>query len=160
MAVCESVIQPIEFDYTKRKGNGRPPASHPKIFKAFPLKAIQSVKNTKELVRMLRAEPLSRRLYGWDSTGLVPSRSRFSRVFGEFAERGFTDAWFAEIVKDHGAAPRRDCQLRLRARGSQDARGKREAPSRRADRPRPAAAPPVSIQGTRDAASNIAELPV
>ena len=37
MAVCEAVINPREFDYAKWKGNGRPPASRLKIFKAFGL---------------------------------------------------------------------------------------------------------------------------
>ena len=106
IAVCEAVIRPSEFDYAKWKGNGRPPASRLKIFKAFLLKAVLNVKDTKELVRMLRAEPLSRRLCGWDSPGLVPSETRFCRVFGEFAERGFTDEWFAEmIVKHHDDIP-------------------------------------------------------
>ena len=98
MAVCEAVVNPREFDYAKWKGNGRPPCSRLKIFKAFLLKAVLNVQDTKEFVRMIRAEPLSRRLCGWDSPGLVPSQSRFSRVFGEFAERGFTDAWFAEMI--------------------------------------------------------------
>ncbi len=106
MAVCEAVINPREFDYAKWKGNGRPPCSRLKIFKAFLLKAVLNVKDTKEFLRMIRAEPLSRRLCGWDSPGLVPSASEFSRVFGEFAERGFTDKWFAEmIVKYHGDTP-------------------------------------------------------
>ena len=54
MAVCEAVIWPREFDYAKWKGNGRLPASRPKIFKAFLLKAVLNVRDTKELVRMLR----------------------------------------------------------------------------------------------------------
>ena len=54
MAVCEAVIRPREFDYAKWKGNGRPPTSRLKIFKAFLLKAVLNVKDTKELVRMLR----------------------------------------------------------------------------------------------------------
>ena len=58
MAVCEAVIKPREFEYAKWKGNGRPPASRLKIFKAFLLKAVLNVKDTKELVRMLRAEPI------------------------------------------------------------------------------------------------------
>ena len=42
------------------------------LFPWIDLKAVLNVKDTKELVRMLRAEPLSRRLCGWDSPGLVP----------------------------------------------------------------------------------------
>ena len=48
------MIRPREFDYAKWKGNGRPPASRLKIFKAFLLKVVLNVKDTKELVRMLR----------------------------------------------------------------------------------------------------------
>ena len=52
--VCEAMIRPREFDYAKWKGNGRPPASRLKIFKTFLLKAVLNVKDTKELVRVLR----------------------------------------------------------------------------------------------------------
>ena len=55
-------------------------------------------------VRLREVE--GKRLCGWDSPGLVPSETRFCCVFGEFAERGFTDEWFAEmIVKYHGDIP-------------------------------------------------------
>ena len=102
MAVCEAVIKPREFEYAKWKGNGRPPASRLKIFKAFLLKAVLNVKDTKELVRMLRAEPLSRRLCGWDSPGLVPSESRFSRVFGEAQQvPGRTVDGFQGQIREH-----------------------------------------------------------
>ena len=53
-----------------------------------------------------RQQPLSRRLCGWSSAGLVPSPSTFCRAFTEFAERGFTDRWFADFVREfHGDAP-------------------------------------------------------
>ena len=161
MAVCEAVIKPREFDYAKWKGNGRPPASRLKIFKAFLLKAVLNVKDTKELVRMLRAEPLSRRLCGWDSPGLVPSQSRFSRVFAEFAERGFTDGWFADmVVRYHGDIPVEtvsydSAPVKVRSRA---ANAKRRLA--RIDPDQPPAPSPISIQGGRDVEANMAELPV
>ena len=161
MAVCEAVIRPREFDYAKWKGNGRPPASRLKIFKAFLLKAVLNVKDTKELVRMLRAEPLSRRLCGWDSPGLVPSETRFCRVFGEFAERGFTDEWFAEmIVKHHGDIPAEtvsydSAPVEVRSRA---ANAKRRLARIDPDQPPPPS--PISVQGARTAEANMAELPV
>ena len=161
MAVCEAVINPREFDYAKWKGNGRPPCSRLKIFKAFLLKAVLNVKDTKEFLRMIRAEPLSRRLCGWDSPGLVPSASEFSRVFGEFAERGFTDKWFAEmIVKYHGDTPvetvsydSAPVEVRTRA-----ANVKRRLARIDPDQPPPPS--PITIQGARAAEVNMAELPV
>ena len=152
MAVCEAVIRPREFDYAKWKGNGRPPASRLKIFKAFLLKAVLNVKDTKELVRMLRAEPLSRRLCGWNSPGLVPSETRFCCVFGEFAERGFTDEWFAEmIVKHHGDIPAEtvsydSAPVEVRSRA---ANAKRRLARIDPDQPPPPS--PISVQGARTA---------
>ena len=153
-------IRPREFEYAKWKGNGRPPASRLKIFKAFLLKAVLNVKDTKELVRMLRAEPLSRRLCGWDSPGLVPSETRFCRVVGEFAERGFTDKWFAEmIVEHHGDIPAEtvsydSAPVEVRTRA---ANAKRRLARIDPDQPPPS---PISVQGARTAEANMAELPV
>ena len=58
-----------------------------------------NLKGDKELVELLRQQPLSRRTCGWGSAGLVPSRPSFCRAFAEFAERGFTEKWFADFIR-------------------------------------------------------------
>lgn len=161
MAVCEAVVDVDAFRYAEWKGNGRPLASRLNIFKAFILKAVLDVKNTKELVRMLRAEPLSRRLCGWSCPGLVSSESSFSRAFDEFSRIGFTDRWFADlVVRYHGdiavetisydSAP---VEVRARAANARK-RLERLDP----DQPRPPAR--LAVQPLRDAEANMADLPV
>ena len=106
VAVCEAVIDTDEFNYAKWIGNGRPKIDRVCVFKAYILKMALNVANDKELVALLKQQPLSRRLCGWGSAGLVPSRPSFCRIFKEFAERGFTKKWFADyIMKYHGDIP-------------------------------------------------------
>jgi len=103
--VCEAVIDPKDFEYARWAGNGRPKASRLAMFKAYLLKMTLNLQGDKDLVDLLRQQPLSRRLCGWSSAGLVPSPSTFCRAFAEFAERGFTDRWFADFVREfHDAA--------------------------------------------------------
>ena len=81
-------------------------------------------------------------------------------MFGEFAERGFTDAWFAEmIVKYHGDTPVEtvsydSAPVEVRARA---ANAKRRLARIDPDQPPPS---PITIQGARTAEVNMAELPV
>ena len=61
VSVCEAVIDPKEFEYAKWCGNGRPKADRVSIFKAYLLKMTLNLKGDKELVELLRQQPLSRR---------------------------------------------------------------------------------------------------
>ena len=79
VSVCEVVIDPKEFEYAKWCGNGRPKADRVSIFKAYILKMTLNLKGDKELVELLRQQPLSRRMCGWGSAGLVPYRPLFCR---------------------------------------------------------------------------------
>jgi len=161
MAVCEAVIDVDAFRYAKWKGNGRPPADRLNIFKAFLFKAVFNVRDTKELIRTLRNEPLSRRLCGWSCPGLVSSEASFSRAFDEFAKRGFTDRWFADmVVKFHGGiavdtVSYDSAPIEVRARA---ANAKRRLETLDPDQPQPPAR--LEIQPLRDAAANMADLPV
>jgi len=161
MVVCEAVIDVDAFRYAQWKGNGRPLVSRLNIFKALIYKAVFNVKDTKELVRMLRVEPLARRLCGWSCPGLVSSESSFSRVFEEFAKLGFTEKWFENlVVKYHGdmavdtisydSAP---VEVRTRA-----ANVKRRLEELDPDQPPPPAR--LVVQPFRNAEANMAELPV
>jgi len=103
VATCEAVIKTEDFAYAQWTGNGRPLNDRIAIAKAFIFKATFNIPTTKELVRQLRAEPVARRLCGWSSTMQIPSETGFSNANREFAERGFTEKWFEDIVvKGHG----------------------------------------------------------
>lgn len=161
VSTSEAVIKTEDFAYAKWSGNGRPPNDRIAIAKAFIYKATFNIPTTKELVRQLHAEPLARRLCGWSSARQIPSESGFSVANAEFAERGFSERWFADVViRSHGdvhvdtisydSAP-----VRVRAKASN---AKRELAKLDPDQP----VPPndrLERQLGQDAATSLAELP-
>ena len=160
MSVCESVVELRDFEYSRWKGNGRPPESRLGIFKAFLYKAVFNIPTTKDLVRTLRETPLAHRLCGWAFGHKVPSEASFSRTFAEFAERGFTERWFDDMVKkyldnvpvdtvSYDSAP-----VEVRARAANARRTLRELEP---DQPEPP--PRLETQAERSAEENMADLP-
>ena len=161
VSTCEAVIKAKDFSYAKWSGNGRPLNSRIAIAKAFIYKATFNIPTTKELVRQLHAEPVARRLCGWSSAGQIPSETGFSNANKEFAERGFSEKWFEDVVvKNHGdlhvdtisydSAP-----IKVRAKA---ANVKRELAKLEPDQP----VPPndrLERQLTQDAETSLAELP-
>ena len=67
---------------------GRPPADHHALARAFVAKAVFNLPTTLALIERLTADPVLRRLCGWEGRRAVPSESTFSRAFAEFAESG------------------------------------------------------------------------
>ena len=107
VSVCEAVIDPEEFEYAKWCGNGHPKADRVSIFKAYILKMTLNLKGDKELVELLRQQPLSRRMCGWGSAGLVPiidfnaRRSPEERRMSELEKEIYKDRSAAERVFSH-----------------------------------------------------------
>jgi len=64
----------------------RPARDRCAIGRAFIVKAVLNLPTTRALLNRLEADPALRRLCGWESGGEIPSESKFSRVFAEFAE--------------------------------------------------------------------------
>ena len=67
---------------------GRPPADRHALARAFVAKAVFNLPTTLALIERLTADPVLRRLCGWEGRRAVPSESTFSRAFAEFAESG------------------------------------------------------------------------
>lgn len=67
---------------------GRPPADRHALARAFVAKAVFNLPTTLALVERLAADPVLRRLCGFEGRSAVPSESTFSRAFAEFAESG------------------------------------------------------------------------
>lgn len=161
VAVCEAVIDTNAFDYAKWIGNGRPKIDRVCVFKAYILKMVLNLAGDKELVELLKRQPLSRRLCGWGSEGLVPSRPSFCRIFAEFAKRGFTKEWFADYIrKYHGDVPAETVSydsapvpLRAKVAGA-----KRRLADLEPDQPEPP--PRIEWQRGQGVESAVAELPV
>ncbi len=65
---------------------GRPPADRHALARAFVAKSVFNLPTTLALIERLTADPVLRRLCGWESRRAVPSASTFSRAFAEFAK--------------------------------------------------------------------------
>lgn len=97
--VCSLALSGTSFSRYRWRGNGRPPASRERIFKAFVLKAVMNLPTTKALVASLRRAPSLRRLCGWESLSGVPDESTFSRAFRDFARDGVAADVHAGFVR-------------------------------------------------------------
>ena len=160
MSVCEAVINISDFNYAVWKGNGRPPEARLNIFKAFLYKVTFNIPTTKDLIRILREEPLAHRLCGWSCGGMVSSEASFSRAFKEFAERGFTEERFADLIKKYLGDEEIDtisydsAPIEVRAKA---ANMKKRLQMLDPDQPEPPSR--LEIQAARSSQVNMAELP-
>jgi len=75
---------------------GRPMAERSPIARAFVAKAVYNMNSTRDLLERLHTDSNLRRICGWESIGLIPSESTFSRAFAEFATSQL-------LVKTHNA---------------------------------------------------------
>jgi len=64
---------------------GRPARDRQAIGRAFVAKAVLGIGLTRQLIQRLRSDQQLRSLCGWSKANQVPSESKFSRVFAEFA---------------------------------------------------------------------------
>ena len=97
--VCSWALSEQNFFQYRWCGNGRPPASRLRIFKAFILKAVMNYPTTKLLISTLRQSPSLRRLCGWESVSNVPNKSTFSRAFRDFAKDKIAVGIQTELVQ-------------------------------------------------------------
>jgi hypothetical protein len=68
-------------------GIGRKRKSRLNLAKAFVAKAVYNFEPTDILIEYLKGCKNLRRLCGWETRSSVPSKSTFSRAFGDFAEK-------------------------------------------------------------------------
>ena len=79
---------------------GRPPKDRSFIARAFIAKIVFKITYTKDLVRQLKQDTQLRRICGWESSHAVPSPSKFSRAFKEFAESSLPDRVHQTLIKN------------------------------------------------------------
>ena len=65
---------------------GRPPKDRVAIARAFVAKAVYDLPTTRQLIERVHADPIFRRICGWERKKDIPSESVFSRAFAELAE--------------------------------------------------------------------------
>lgn len=79
---------------------GRPQKDRIEIGRAFVAKMIYQVPTTTELIDRLKSDPSLRRICGWETRKSLPSESKFSRVFAEFAESQLPQKIHESLIKE------------------------------------------------------------
>lgn len=77
---------------------GRPCHDRPFIARAYIAKIVLKIPYTKQLVQILKRDKQLRVICGWDATSMIPSESKFSRAFKEFAEASLPEKVHKQLV--------------------------------------------------------------
>jgi hypothetical protein len=153
-------------------GNGCPPQSRAALCKAFLAKSIYQFPTTGALLQALESQANLRRLCGWDTAGSVPSEATFSRAFAAFAKDELAQKLHERLIAVHakeklvGHVSRDATAIAVPERPVVKApkpvdpvKKKRGRPAK--DEVRPPAAPKrLDLQGQRELAANLADLPL
>lgn len=78
---------------------GRPMADRVALASAFIAKAIWNLPTTRHLIDRLHADPVLRRLCGWERSSDVPSEATFSRAFAGFADIGLPGRMHEALIR-------------------------------------------------------------
>ena len=102
-ATLETVL--IEQEISIEYWFGRPASNRQALGRAFVAKAVSNAPNTADFRNRILADPVLRRICGWEERFQVPSISTFSRAFHEFAESKLPErvhqALLARTISDH-----------------------------------------------------------
>lgn len=91
----EHFITPLYYP----RNVGRPPKDRVFLARAFIAKIIFKLEFTNQLRDYLLSDKQLRRICGWESIRQIPSESKFSRVFEEFAQLKIPDCVHASLIK-------------------------------------------------------------
>lgn len=80
---------------------GRPLRDRTNIARAFVLKSVYNCATTRQLIEILRGDPILRRICLWKEGDKLPHESTFSRAFAEFAQIGLPQRVHEALVKQH-----------------------------------------------------------
>lgn len=94
------LIRIEEFIPSTKFHFGRPCKDRPAISRAFIAKMVLKIPNTKQLIRLLKVDNTLKIICGWEEINSLPSESKFSRVFNEFANSSLPDKVHQALIKE------------------------------------------------------------
>jgi len=94
------LIRIEDFIPCSRFNDGRPPKDRVAISRAYIAKIVFKFSHTKQLVRYLNVDKQLRAICGFDEFKRVPSESKFSRVFKDFANTSLPEKVHQALVKE------------------------------------------------------------
>lgn len=99
IAVLE-IIQIERFLFQSRFHIGRPKKDRIQLARAFIAKVILKKAYNNDLIELLKVDSHLRVICGWYSVNEIPSESKFSRAFCEFAESELPDRVHQAVIKE------------------------------------------------------------
>jgi len=95
------VLSLLQMDghVSKRRGRGRPASDRAMMARAFVAKAVFNFPLTRNLLDRLRADPVLRRMCGFETVARIPAEWTFSRAFAEFAKSQFPQRVHAALIE-------------------------------------------------------------
>jgi len=120
---------------------GRPTSSRKALGRAFVAKAVSNAPTTSDFRNRILADPILRRICGWEERDQVPSESTFSRTFCEFAQKNVPEqrhkALINRTLSDHLFGHISQDSTEIEAREKPEKKPKREPkPKKKRGRPR------------------------
>ena len=79
---------------------GRPTKDRVSIAKTFIAKTVLKLPYTKQIVRILKQDKQLKIICGWEANSKIPSESKFSRAFKEFAESELPDTVHQALIQE------------------------------------------------------------
>lgn len=99
LAILE-LIRIEEFVRSSKFRDGRPPKDRCAMARAYVAKIVLKIPYTKQLIERLKEDKHLRTICGWDYIAAIPNKSKFSRVFKEFASYSLPDKAHQALIKD------------------------------------------------------------
>lgn len=99
VAILE-IIQIEQFLFQSRFRIGRPKKDRIQMARAFIAKAVLKKCYTNDLIELLKIDHHLRLICGWNSPSDIPSESKFSRAFHEFAQSALPDKVHQALIKE------------------------------------------------------------
>jgi len=137
-----------EFIVDYRGMPWRPPKDRAQIGRAFVGKMVYNLDTTRALMDRLDSDPRFKQICGWDSGTPLPSESKFSRVFAEFAATQLPARIHEALVhRSHrdrlvGHISRDGTEIEARERPARKAKSNKGQPKRKRGRPKNGEQPP------------------
>jgi hypothetical protein len=94
------MVRVEEFLPCRRFDEGRPSKDRSAIARAFIAKVVFKITYTKELIAYLKKDKQLRVICGWDAYKILPSESKFSRVFKEFSKLALPEKVHQALIKE------------------------------------------------------------
>lgn len=94
-----AMVPVAKYATSIRMGRGRLPKDRIALACAFLAKAVYDFPKTRDLISRLHGDERLRRLCGWESAGQIPSESKFSRAFAEFAQTQLPNRFHDALIE-------------------------------------------------------------